>query len=277
MINIIGLGASACAMAKEFKQYPQYTVYSIMLGDKRVYGKNFYIKPQKTPEEYERKCPSVKKFLSSVKGDVIFIVDGSDAISAASLKILYEVRRCNISILYIRTDPSTLSEKEGLNERAVRGVLQEYARSAVFEKIIFVDFDLVGAMLPNMTVNSYQPKIRQTITSTLHMIEVFSRTTPNLSTHASAHETSRILTIGIKDFETGKESMFFPLDYPREKCYYYAINEEKLETDVTLLERINAQISEASHEHAPASYGIYSTNYEDDYVYVTYRSSAIQK
>jgi hypothetical protein len=277
MSNIIGLGESACALAKEFKKYPQYTVYNILTGDKRVYGKKFYIEPQDDPEQYEAQCPSLKKFLNSVADDVLFIVDGSEPVSATSLKILSEIRECNITILYLKTNIKMLSEREKLNEQMVRGVLQEYARSAVFEKIIFVDLDLVGTILPNMTVKTYYSTIRQTIASTLHMIEIFSRTAADHGTLATPHEASRILTIGIKDFETGEENMFFPLDYPREKCYYYAINEEKLATDVTLLEKINMQISEAAHDQTAVSYGIYSTNYADDYIYAAYRSSAIQK
>jgi len=274
--NVIGLGEMGSAVANEFKKYPPYTVYNITVGSKRTYGKKTYIKEQKTAEKYEEKCPSLKNFLKNVKGEVLFVVDGAELVSAASLKILSHIKNCDITILYIRSDSNLLSKPERLNETTVRGVLQEYARSAVFEKMILVDVGIIANTLTGLTVKNYHTKIREAVVSTLHMIEVFSRTKPALGSSKEPHEAARLITVGHMDMTTGKENLFFPLDYPREKCYYYAINEEKLETDSSLLDTINTQVAATTHENMDVSYGIYSTQYEEDYVYVVSRSSAIQ-
>ena len=102
MSNIVGLGEMGSAVANEFKKYPPYTVYNIAVGDKRTYGKKTYIKEQKTAEKYEEKCPSLKNFLKNVKGDVLFIVDGAELVSATSLRILSHIKKCNITVLYIK-------------------------------------------------------------------------------------------------------------------------------------------------------------------------------
>lgn len=277
MSTVIGLGIQGCAIANEFKKYTPYTVYNISVGSKRTYGKNFYIKEQEEPEQYEEKCPPLKNFFKNVKDDVLFIVDGAEIISAASLQILSHIKHCKIRILYVRSEAKYLSKEQKLNECAVRGVLQEYARSAVFDMITFVDVPLIGSTLTGLTVKNYHSKINEVLVSTLHMIEVFSRTNPALGSQKEPHPAARISTFGFMDSETGKENMFFPLDFPREKCYYYAINEEKLETDSELLGRINEQTSRVVHDGVDVSYGIYSTEYEEDYVYVVFRSSAIQK
>jgi len=277
MSAVIGLGSVGTALANEFKKYPQYVVYSISVGDKRTYGKKTYIKEQRSAEQYEDKCPSMRKFLKGVKGDILFVVDGAELVSAATLKILSYVKHCDINILYICSESKFLSKEERLNEVAVRGVLQEYARSAVFNKMMLVDIPIVGATLSDLTVKTYHSKIREAIVSTLHMVEVFSRTSPDLGSQREPHEAARLVTIGCMDMSTGKENMFFPLNYPREKYYYYAINENKLETDSTLLGKINEQVSKGTHENLHVSYGIYSTEYAEDYVYVVSRSSAIQK
>ena len=278
MSSIIGLGDFACQLANDFKKYPQYDVYNILVGTKRIYGKRAYIAPQDSPEAYEEKCPSFKKlYKSKLSSDVLFIVDGTEVVSAASLRILSEIKGHNITILYIMSSSRTLTKTEILNERAVRGILQEYARSGLFEKIIFIDFELVGTILPETTIKTYYPGIRNMVSSTLHMIEVLSRSESVLGSPAAPHEASRILTIGLKDFESGKENMFFPIDYPREKNYFYAIGKEKIETDTTLLKKIKDQVEAETNEDINASYGVYPTDYEDDYVYAVYRASAIQK
>jgi len=273
MSVVIGLGEEACAVANVFKEYPQYEVYNILVGNKRAHGKTKYIKGQSSPVLYEEKCPSFKNFFRAVKGEVLFIVDGADIISAASLRVLSYIKNCNISVLYLHTS----SDKPSLNEATVYGVLQEYARSAVFEKMTIVDIPTVATALPNLTVASYHKKIRETLVSTLHMLEVYTHTKPVLSNFSSPHETSRLLTVGIVDMATGKENLFFPLDYPREKWYYYAINKEKLNEDSELLGKIETQAALTAHDNLTTSYGIYSTEYEQDYVFAVARSSAIQK
>jgi len=278
MSGVIGLGSFACELANEFKKYPQYEVYNILVGTKKIYRKRAHIPPQSTPEKYEENCPSFKKlFKTNLPEEVLFVVDGTELVSAASLRILSEIKDHKITVLYLNSASRALSEEQILNARAIRGILQEYARSGVFEKIIFVDLELVGTILPETTIKSYYSKIREMVVSTLHMIEVLSRSKSVLGNLSPPHETSRVVTIGIKDFETGKENMFFPLDFPREKCYFYAIGKEKIETDTTLMKKIKEQAEQEKTTQVKRSYGVYSTDYEDDYVYVVYRASAIQK
>jgi hypothetical protein len=277
MSVVIGLGETGCAIADEFKKYPQYIVYNILADTKRTSGRTKYIKPALGAEEYEKNCPSFKNFLRAVSGDVLLILDGAELVTAAALRILSHIKECNISVLYVKSESSFISQREKLNQAAVFGVLQEYARSAVFDKMILVDISLIATALPNLTVKTYHSKIREAIASTLHMIEIYSRTASDLGNPITPHPAARLMAVGTMDINTGKENMFFPLDYPREKCYYYAINEKKLESDSSLLGKITDQVSDHMHPELAVSYGIYSTDYDADYVFVTYRSSAIQK
>ena len=67
--------------------------------------------------------------------------------------------------------------------------------------------------------------------------------------------------------------MFYLLDNLAEVRYYYAINREKLETDGDILKKVREQIKGDTE----ASYGIFATNYEQDYVYTVAHSSEIQR
>ena len=68
--------------------------------------------------------------------------------------------------------------------------------------------------------------------------------------------------------------MFFSLDGIREMRYYYAINRDKLETDGTLMRKITENVK--NEADIDVSYGVYATDYADDYVYCVANSSIIQ-
>ena len=88
---------------------------------------------------------------------------------------------------------------------------------------------------------------------------------------------ARISTFGVVDSETDEESSFFSLDSPREKSYYFGVNEERLSTDGALLSKIKKHTQGASEsEHMRTSYAVYETQYEQDYIYFMSHSSKVQ-
>ena len=89
-------------------------------------------------------------------------------------------------------------------------------------------------------------------------------------------ESARISTFGLVNADSGKENLFFSLDYPREKSYYYGINGERLRTEGALFKKIKEQVAASAHEKLKTAYAIYETNYDSDYVYVMAHSSMVQ-
>jgi len=76
--------------------------------------------------------------------------------------------------------------------------------------------------------------------------------------------------------ETGEEELFYDLQKPRERLYYYLINQDKLEAETGLLGDITSQVREKSDEHVRSYFGIYSADYDDDYACTVANSSMIQ-
>ena len=71
--------------------------------------------------------------------------------------------------------------------------------------------------------------------------------------------------------------MMFDLDLPRYKRYFYCINQEKLDNDGGLLNTISSQMKEQiSSEEVDVSFGVYASNYENNYVYSIWYSNKIQ-
>jgi hypothetical protein len=119
----------------------------------------------------------------------------------------------------------------------------------------------------------YNDKLNDLIVSTIHMINVYNNIEPVVNNFSDFKDNTRISTIGVSNLEDEKK-LFFSLDSIREMRYYYAINREKLETDGTLMRKITENVK--NEVDIDVSYGIYATDYADDYVYCVANASMIQ-
>ena len=276
MQTIIGLGKAGCNIADKFLAYPQYEVYKIDTGLINT-SRCFNVPKQNHPEKYEENCPNLEGFFREIEGEILFITS-CGLISASSLRILEQLKsKCEINVLYIRPDRSFLSELKTLNDNVLFHVFQEYARSAVFKKIYLIDNAELSKIVGNIPLREHYDKINQLITSTIHMINVFDNSDAEVQTFAEPIETARILTFSILDYEKNEEKLFFDLDIPRDKRYYYGIPESILQTDEKLLKKITEQLKILKkYDKMKVSYGIYSTNYEYIYVYGLLGSSVVQ-
>jgi hypothetical protein len=275
METILGLGNAGCQLADEFAKYPQYDTYKIDCYTNKAEN---YLKITERPshEEYEAKTRLRAAFFKKIKGPVLFIVGGSGDISGASLRILEKIKHLETHILYIRPDLDLLSEKKRMQEKVVFGVLQQYTRSAIFKRMLVIDNKSLETIIGDVPIMGYYDALNQLVVSTIHMINIFDNSEPVMNTFAANTATARICTLGIIDFATGEEKSFFNLDFPREKKYYYAINKEDLESANDLFKTITDQVKERSSEKTKASYGIFSTEYEKNYVYSIAFSSLVQ-
>jgi len=271
METIIGLGSAGCNIADCFAQYPQYDVYKFDVG---ISGKNCYYLPKyDTPEEYEAHIGDLTNILSKIEGDVLFVLGGSGNISGGALRILEQLRHCSINILYVEPDIGMLSGKKKLQERITYYIFQEYARSGLFDRVFLVSNPLLEEILGSVPIMGYNARLNQLIVSTFHMINVYNNNEPIVKNFSDFKEQTRISTIGISNLENEKK-LFFPLDNVREMRYYYAINKGKLETDGTLMRKITENVK--NEADIDVSYGIYATDYADDYVYCVANASIIQ-
>ena len=125
-------------------------------------------------------------------------------------------------------------------------------------------------------VYEYYNQINHIFTSTFYMMDIFKNTKPITSTFKKPRESCRITTIGISSMDK-EEKLFFPLESEVEMVYYYGINEQKLKTEENLFRTITNKIKQKITQERKVSFGIYPTQYEDDYIYVELYSPKIQK
>ncbi len=278
MKTILGIGTAGCNVVEQLSEYPTYKCYFISNEIKKTSKYKFALPELDGPEEYEQMDPSkLAKWLGTIdKACTVFLCGASNS-SGITLRALHSLHQkgVKLEIVYFMPETEVLSEEKTLNERAARGILQNYARSGLFEKICLVSNVELEAIAGSTNVFEYYNQINRVFTSTYYMIDVFKNTKPITSTFKRPKDSCRITTIGIGSLDD-KEMLFFPCNQEAEVVYYYGINEEKLKTEENLFRKITDKVKQRITDETKVSFGIYPTQYEADYIYVEYFSPKIQ-
>jgi len=280
MEAIIGVGKAGCNIADAFSKYGTYEVYKIDTGIESN-SHSLGLSACGTHEEYEKNTPDMSEFISSVESDVLVVVSGAGKVSGVTLKVLEQLVKKlgteKVNVLYIKPDTEELSGESKMQENLVYSVLQQYARSGMINNLILVSNPELEKIIGDVPIRSYYEKLNELLVSTIHMINIFNHSEAEIKTNLRRSETSRISTLGIYNFEENEEKMFFPLDNRLEMHYYYAINEETLESDGGLMQSIKNKMREINNSSQRGTYGVYSTQYPTNYAYLISFSQKIQK
>ena len=271
-MRIVGLGRAGCNVTKAFSKFPQYQTYTIDTHE----SADITIRKKNTHEEYDENFPNLKRKLRFTNDDVIIIVGGSGAISGGVLRLMDQIKTNRITVMYIQPDLALASEVQKMQERIVRNVLQEYARSGAIERIYLFDNQMIERGVGETPIMGYYDILNQAIVNTMHMINIFNNTEPVIGNFIQPSELSRIATIGILDVEEEKEKWFFDLTNPRDVVYYYGIHEEVLKEDGMLFKRITDYVKSQVANGVNVSYGVFTTTYEQKYCYCIKYSSMVQ-
>ena len=216
---------------------------------------------------------------------VIGIGNGASAIAEKFSDISqYDVYLMNDSIVrnskhkfYIKPDVELLTGTPRLIEASAFGVLQEYARSGLFESITILSNQEIERTLGNVPIKNYYDTINNAVFSAVHYLNYFTHTEPEIGQVSRPSEISRIRTIGALNLKNLEENWFFQLDIDRELCYYMCINEERLKKEGTLHRKLVDMLKKkTSNAFRKISYAIYETPHQD-FGYVVAHTNAIQQ
>ena len=274
MDTIIGLGKGGCNIANNFEQYSQYNTICIDTED-ADYANFLRLPKQDSHEDYERNYTILD--LSECGDHVGLFCVGAGRVSGIVLRVLEQLKDKKVWVYFIKADATDLTHKAVLRQRAAFFILQEFARSGLISRLYVLDNKCIEEHLEEVSILNYWEKINEIISSTAHMINYFKNTDSVMSTAADAPVPAKIQTLGFVDMESGEEKLFYDLQYPRHKVYYYAINDEALKVDKKLLPNIKKYMESNTTENCASNYSIYGTDYEENYCYVELFSSFIQE
>ena len=273
-MNLVGIGAAGCRIVDSFSVYPQYKRHYVdsVASNRENF---FYIPPRTSHEDYEAQYESLD--FSHVSGNVTVVLAGCGKISGVSLKLLQDLSHCDVTLLYIKADLVGADETAATREKIVFGVLQEYVRSGLLGKMYIVKNSLVESVLGSVSIANYWQEINQVISSTYHMLNVFENTEPLLSTVTDDKDTIKICTMGVMAFNSFDEKTFYELKNPRSKKYFFGISQKTLDEEKDLLHKIRSYVADRAGEKCKSCFAIHSTDYEQNYVYVSHHASYVQE
>ena len=276
---LLGIGSAGSNIVTQLGKYKEYQPYTISTENKKTTKYKFNLPELSGPEEYEdMDMNKLEKWLSSIqKRCTIFVCGGSNSsgITLRALEVLYK-KQVKMDIVYFMPEVEVLSEEKTLQERICRGVLQNYARSGLFEKICLNSNVILEELAEKTSVIDYYHQINEVFVNTYYMMDVFRNTKPITSTFKRTKESCRVTTIGLSSID-GEEKLFFPFKSETEMVYYFGIGEEKLKKDENLFRVLTNKVKTRITDEVKVSFGIYQTQYEDDYVYVECFSPKIQE
>lgn len=266
---IVGLGAAGCNIAKLFKVHTQYVVELIDSGSG--------IKKYDSVEEYDSiNYRPRKKGIKSASEGILFVC-GSGKVAGATLRILEGISHVKMTVVYIVPDLEYSSKTERLRHKVHFGVLQEYARSGMIEKLLLLDNKLLIDLVGHGTIYEYYNKVNYYVYSIIHTFNYCNHVDPEYGSLEKSKDISRICTLGIGSLEKNDEKMLFPLDNITETSYIININEEELTNDVTVLPNVKAMVKENKELGRETSFAIWSTEEQQSYYYAKHHTHFIQE
>ena len=83
--------------------------------------------------------------------------------------------------------------------------------------------------------------------------------------------------MGVVAFSSFDEKTFYELKSPRSKKYFFGISQKTLDEEKDLLHKIRSYVADKAGEKCRSCFAIHSTDYEQNYIYVSHHASYVQE
>lgn len=278
MISLLGIGTAGENIVNCFSNNKEYNCYVMSDNVERNTKYKRKIKYQANLEDYETSTPNLEKFFSSMEERVQVFLCGSARTANATLTILQQLKDKKIDIFYIEPDIDLLLGAAKLQERAIFSVLQQYARSGLFNSFTIFSNPILEESIGSVPIKKYFETINKTIYYCVHYKNLFDHTSPIIGNLVAAPGIQRIRSLGRIDPQTLQENWYFDLDSSRDVCYYICISTEKLEKDGDLHKNIIGHLkNKPRNAFKNVSYAIYESPFETDFGFCVAHTNVIQQ
>jgi len=278
VITLLGIGTAGENIVNCFSNNKEYNCYVISDNVERNTKYKRKIKYQANLEDYETSTPDLEKFFSSMDEYVQVFLCGSARTANATLAILQQLKDKKIDIFYIEPDVDLLSGVTKLQERAIFSVLQQYARSGLFNSFTIFSNPILEESIGSVPIKKYFETINKTIYYCVHYKNLFDHTSPIIGNLVASPGIQRIRSLGRIDPQTLQENWYFDLDSSRDVCYYICISTEKLEKDGDLHKNIIGHLkNKPRNAFKNVSYAIYESPFETDFGFCVAHTNVIQQ
>jgi hypothetical protein len=202
---------------------------------------------------------------------------GSSFSANYTLAILEQIKDRKIDIFYIKPDVDLLIGDVRLQERAIFGILQEYARSGLFNSFTIFSNPAIEKTIGEIPIKKYFEMINKNIYYAVHYLNVFDHTTPLVGNLTKPTEVQKIRTIGIISVDKLSEQWYYKMQEDRDVAYYLCIATERLENDGKLHSKVVQSLkSKPRNAFKNVTYAIYESPYETDFGFCVAHTNFIQ-
>ena len=278
MISLMGIGDAGCNVVSLFEDHKEYNCFLFSADQEN--GKYTRKLPKVAkPEDCEEQAPKLSSYktLSAVQDRVQVFLCGSSFSANYTLAILQQIRDKQIDIFYIKPDVDLLIGDVKLQERAIFCILQEYARSGLFNSFTIISNPAIEKTIGEIPIKKYFDTINKSIYYAVHYLNVFDHTSPLVGNLAKPSEVQKIRSVGVISVDKLSESWYYKLQEDRDVCYYLCIAGKRLETDGKLHSKVVQSLkSKPRNAFKNVTYGIYESPYESDFGFCVAHTNFIQ-
>ncbi len=278
MISLIGIGDAGCNVVSHFEEHKEYNCFLFSEGrDNTKYTRD--LPRVEKAEDCEEKAPKLSSYktLQAVQDRVQVFLCGSSFSANYTLAILQQIRDREIEIFYIKPDVDLLIGDVRLQERAIFGILQQYARSGLFKNFTILSNPAIEKTIGEIPIKKYFDMINKNIYYAVHYLNVFDHTEPLVGNLTKPSEVQKIRSVGLISVDKLSEQWYYNLEEDRDVAYYLCIAENRLETDGKLHSKVVQSLKKKPRNaFKNVTYAIYQSPYETDFGFCVAHTNYIQ-
>ncbi len=278
MISLIGIGEAGCNVVSLFENHREYNCFLFSEDQENTKYTRKLSKVEKA-EDCEGKAPKLSSYKTkeAIQDRVQVFLCGSSFSANYTLAILQQIRDREMDIFYIKPDVDLLIGNSKLQERAIFGILQEYARSGLFKSFTILSNPSIEKTIGEIPIKKYFDTINKSIYYAVHYLNVFDHTTPLVGNLSKPSDVQRIRSVGIVSVDKLTENWYYKLEEDRDVAYYLCIANERLETDGKLHSRVVESLkNKPRNAFKNVTYGIYESPYETDFGFCVAHTNFVQ-
>jgi hypothetical protein len=278
MISLIGIGDAGCNVVTQFENHKEYNCFLFSEGQENTKYTRKLPKVAKA-EDCEEQAPKLSSYktLSAIQDRVQVFLCGSSFSANYTLAVLQQIRDRQIDIFYIKPDVDLLIGDVRLQERAVFGILQQYARSGLFNSFTILSNPSIEKTIGEIPIKKYFETINKSIYYAVHYLNVFDHTEPLVGNLSKPSEVQKIRSVGVISVDKLSENWYYKLEEDRDVCYYLCIAAKRLETDGKLHSKVVESLKKKPRNaFKNVTYAIYESPYESDFGFCVAHTNFIQ-
>jgi hypothetical protein len=274
----MGIGEAGCSVVSMFDNHKEYNCFFFSEDQENTKYTRKLPRMAKA-EDCEGEAPKLSshKTKEAIQDRVQVFLCGSSFSANYTLAILEQIKNRQIDIFYIKPDVELLIGEVRLQERAIFGILQEYARSGLFNSFTIFSNPQIEKTIGEIPIKKYFETINKSIYYAVHYLNVFDHTEPLVGNLSKPSEVQKIRSIGIISVDKLSEQWYYNMQEDRDVAYYLCIASSRLENDGKLHSKVVQSLkSKPRNAFKNVTYAIYESPYESDFGFCVAHTNFIQ-